>query len=203
MARKPEVFVRELSLEEGQRLARTTRTFKNAVRLRRATIVMASTQGQSVPDIAVMFATTQGYVRQVVHVFNERGFAALDPVPGPEALERVLDFLRQLRRRYAGKLYVICDNFSPHKKNEVLIWCAEHDVELVFAPSNASWLNWIESEFAAVRYFTLDGSDYPDRATQEASVGGYLRWKNRHALPKTNFAIGSKVRRPDYLPIAA
>ena len=54
-----------------------------------------------------------------------------------------------------------------------------------------------------MRYFPLDGSDYPDRAPQEASVGGYLRWKNRHALPKTNFAIGSKVRRPDYLPIAA
>jgi hypothetical protein len=29
----------------------------------------------------------------------------------------------------------------------------------VFTPSNASWLNWIECEFTALRYFTLDGSD--------------------------------------------
>lgn len=362
MARKPEVFVRELSDQEGQRLARTTRTSKNAVRLRRATIVMASAQGQSVPDIAVMFATTEGYVRRVIHDFNDRGFAALDPkvssgrpkrideatreqicrvgrchpqslgLPftcwsltklvehliatrvvdavstetvrqilkdggiswqatktwkgskdpdfkekkarvlalyddppadahvvcvdefGPLNLQprpgrgwfptrrpsrlratyhryggvrhmfgaldlatgkmiyrfrdrkrwsEFLDFLRQLRRRCAGRLYVICDNFSPHKKHEVLTWCAANDVELVFTPSNASWLNWIESEFAAMRYFTLDGSDYPNHATQEAAIGGYLRWKNKQALPKTNFAIGSKIRRPDYLPIAS
>lgn len=74
MARKPEVFVRELSAAEGQRLQRTTRTSKDPVRLRRATIVMASAQGRSVPDIAAMFATTQGYVRRVVHEFNEHGF---------------------------------------------------------------------------------------------------------------------------------
>jgi DDE superfamily endonuclease len=52
----------------------------------------------------------------------------------------------------------VCDNFSPHQKSQVNDWCADHDVELVFTPSNASWLNWIESEFTALRYFTLDGS---------------------------------------------
>jgi hypothetical protein len=39
----------------------------------------------------------------------------------------------------------------------------------VFTPSNAFWLNWIESEFTALRYFVLDGSDYP--AAQEAAIG--------------------------------
>lgn len=362
MARKPEVFVRELSVQEGQRLQRVTRRSTDPVRLRRATIVMASAQGQSVPDIAVMFATTQGYVRKVVHAFNEQGFAALDPKwssgqpkridagtrericqvarcnpqdlglaftcwslsklaehliaqkvvtaisretvrqilraggirwratktwkgstdpdfiakktrvldlydhppadghvvcvdefgplnlqprPGrgwfpecrPSRLratyrrtggvrhmfgaldlgtgkmfyrfrdrkrwQEFLDFLRQLRRRMTGKLYVVCDNFSPHKKTEVITWCDANDVELVFTPSNASWLNWIESEFAAVRYFTLNGSDYRDHATQEAAIGGYLRWRNKSALPKTNFAITSKIRHHDYLPIAS
>jgi hypothetical protein len=76
--------------------------------------------------------------------------------------QEFLGFLRQLRSRFStGRLYVVCDNFSPHKKREVADWCADHDVELVFTPSNASWLNWIESEFTALRYFTLDGSDYP------------------------------------------
>ena len=28
-------------------------------------------------------------------------------------------------------------------KTEVRDWCTDHDVELVFTPSNASWLNWI------------------------------------------------------------
>jgi hypothetical protein len=27
---------------------------------------------------------------------------------------------------------VVCDNFSPHKKQQAIDWCADHDVELVF-----------------------------------------------------------------------
>jgi len=71
-----------------------------------------------------------------------------------------LDFLRQIRHRFpTGRLYVVLDNFSPHKKAEVRDWCAAN--ELVFRPPNALWLNWIECEFTALRYFALDGSDYP------------------------------------------
>jgi hypothetical protein len=54
-----------------------------------------------------------------------------------------------------------------------------------------------ECEFTALRYFTLDGSDYPSHTAQEAAVASYLRWRNRH------FAIDSKIRRPDYLPNVA
>lgn len=98
---------------------------------------------------------------------------------------------------------MVCDNFSPHKKREVTDWCGANNVELVFTPTNASWLNWIESEFAAVRYFTLNGSDHPDHATQEHTISRYIRWHNTSARPKRNFAIGSKIRTPDYLPKAA
>jgi len=112
--------------------------------------------------------------------------------------------LKQLRSRFpVGRLYVVCDNFSPHKKSQVSDWCAAHDVELVFTPSNASWLNWIESEFTALRYFTLDGSDYPSYTAQETAIAGYIRWTNRRAKPKRRFAVDSKIRRPDYLPNVA
>jgi transposase len=115
-----------------------------------------------------------------------------------------LDFLRQLRSRLpAGKLYVICDNYGPHAKAEVTTWAADHDIELLYTPTNASWLNWIECEFAALRYFTLDGSDYPSHAAQEAAIAGYIRWHNKRSQPKRHFAIGSKIRRPDYLPNVA
>ena len=118
--------------------------------------------------------------------------------------QEFLGFLRQLRTRFStGRLLVVCDNFSPHHKQQVRDWCAEHDVELVFTPSNASWLNWIECEFTALRYFTLDGSDYPSHAAQEAAITGYIRWANRRARPKQGFAVGSKIRRPDYLPNVA
>jgi transposase len=362
MARQPEVFVRALEPAEAQRLVKITRTARDRVRLRRAGIVLASVQGRSASEAAGMFAATPRYAREVIHAFNEHGFAALDPKwsggrprrIGPAVRETVcrvaktppqelgvpfttwslsklveylaghksirlstesvrqilrdagvswqatktwkasrdpdfaakmarvldlydhppadgrvicvdefgplnlqprpgrgwfptgrprrqratfnrtggvrhmfaaldlatgqlfyrfrdrkrwqefLDFLRQLRVRFpAGKLYVVCDNFSPHKKIEVTDWCRVNGVELVFTPSNASWLNWIECEFTALRYFTLDGSDYPSHTAQEAAIAGYVRWHNNHAQPKRRFAINSKIRRPDYLPNVA
>ncbi len=57
----------------------------------------------------------------------------------------------------------------------------------------------VECEFTALRYFTLDGSDYPSHTAQEAAIAGYVRWANKHARPKRQFAVGSKIRRPDYL----
>jgi transposase len=105
-----------------------------------------------------------------------------------------------LRRRFpVGKLYLICDNFGPHGKTEVVDWCTSHGIELVYTPTNASWLNWIESEFTALDYFTLDGSDYPSHAAQQAAIARYIRWRNQRCQPKRHFAIDSKIRRPDYL----
>jgi hypothetical protein len=73
----------------------------------------------------------------------------------------------------------------------------------VHPEQRASWLNWIVCEFTALRYFTLDGSDYPSNAAQEAAIARYVRWANRRARPKQQFAVGSKIRRPDYLPNVA
>ncbi|WP_243709549.1 hypothetical protein [Micromonospora sp. 15K316] len=35
----------------------------------------------------------------------------------------------------------MCDNFSPHKHPEVHAWCATNQIDLVFLPTYASWLN--------------------------------------------------------------
>jgi len=42
-------------------------------------IIMASSSGTPVPAIARLVAADEDTVRDVVHVFNERGLAALDP----------------------------------------------------------------------------------------------------------------------------
>jgi hypothetical protein len=140
-------------------------------------------------------------------------FAALDLAcgqlfyrfhPDRKRWAEFLGFPRQLRSRFpSGPLFVVCDNFSPHLTHEVADWCADNDVELVFTPSNASWLNWIECEFTAPRYFTLDGSDYPSHTGQEAAIAGYVRGSNKRARPKGHFAVGSKIRKADYLPNVA
>src|SRR3954451_23357148 len=79
MARQAEVFVRELDPAEAQRLVKIARTARDRVRLRRAGIVLASMQGRSAGEAAAMFAATATYAREVIHAFNEKGFAALDP----------------------------------------------------------------------------------------------------------------------------
>ncbi|MFI5615760.1 helix-turn-helix domain-containing protein [Amycolatopsis sp. NPDC051903] len=79
MARTPGVFARSLEPEEAQRLVKITRSTRDRVRLRRSGIVLASVQGRSAREIAAMFASTEGYVREVIHAFNDSGFAALSP----------------------------------------------------------------------------------------------------------------------------
>ncbi len=79
-------------------------------------------------------------------------------------------------------------NFSPHKHAEVTGWAAVHDVDLVFLPIYASWLNWIESEFAALRYIALNGTDHRTHAEQGNAITDYLRWYNARARPKRDFA---------------
>jgi transposase len=355
MARWPEVFVRPLSMEEGRKIQRITRTARDPVRLRRAIVVMMSAQGQSVPDITSLMQVSADYVRDVIHAFNERGFDALDPkwsggrppvisktmrericliartVPADwgicgrstwslatlaahlvarkvvasisrEHLRRILraagvswqttttwkastdpdfivkmtrilalydyppqdgrvicvdefgplnlqprtgkcwrpvrsparlratynrnggvmhmlaaldlatgqmfyrirhrkrwreflNFLKSLRDRWPDdRLYVVLDNFSPHKHPQVRAWAAVNQVELVFLPTYTSWLNWIESEFAALRYFALNGTDHRTHAEQNAAIAGYIRWRNQRCGPKTGFATDSPIR---------
>jgi hypothetical protein len=79
VARRPSVFVRPLSMDEGRKLQRITRTAKDPVRMRRAIVVLMSGQGQTVRDITSLLQVSEDYVRDVIHAFNERGFDALDP----------------------------------------------------------------------------------------------------------------------------
>ncbi|GGT46764.1 hypothetical protein GCM10010176_107110 [Nonomuraea spiralis] len=103
-----------------------------------------------------------------------------------------LAFLETLRARWPGeKLYVIADNYSPHKHPQVRSWAGANDVELVFLTTYGSWLNWIESEFAALRYYALNGTDHRSHDEQNAAIGAYVRWRNARAQPKTNFAASS------------
>jgi transposase len=73
MGRPPEVFVRPVTMTEGQRLQRIGRTARDPVKLRRAIVVLMSAQGQSVPDIAHLLDCSQEYVRGVIHAFNDIG----------------------------------------------------------------------------------------------------------------------------------
>ncbi|WP_431603362.1 transposase [Alicyclobacillus mali (ex Roth et al. 2021)] len=49
----------------------------------------------------------------------------------------ILRFLKVLRRRYhrSERLYIVLDNFWPHKHERVRNWAAENNVEFVYTPN--------------------------------------------------------------------
>jgi transposase len=75
-----QVRARRLTDQEGQRLQQIVRRGTHeSIRYRRALIIMASASGTTVPAIARLVAADEDTVRNVIHAFNAKGLAALDP----------------------------------------------------------------------------------------------------------------------------
>jgi transposase len=100
---------------------------------------------------------------------------------------RFLEFCRYLRSLYppSVRIAIICDNYSPHlttrKDARVGTWANAANVEIAYTPTNASWLNRIEAQFTALRYFALDGTDHPSHKEQASMIRRYIIWRNNHA----------------------
>lgn len=98
-----------------------------------------------------------------------------------------LTFVRYLRSLHPVevRIAIVLDNFSPHlaTKNDqrVAEWAAANNVELAYTPTYSSWLNRIEAQFQALRYFTLDGTDHGSHREQASMIRRYIHWRNRHA----------------------
>jgi transposase len=93
-----------------------------------------------------------------------------------------LEFCRYVRSLYPAeiRLHFILDNFSPHLGEQVRAWATANNVELAYTPFYGSWLNRIEAQFKALRYFCLNGTDHPDHATQARLIRRYIAWRNRN-----------------------
>jgi transposase len=100
---------------------------------------------------------------------------------------RFLEFCRYLRTLYPPdvQIAIVCDNFSPHlttrKDKRVGQWAAANNVEIAYTPTNASWMNRIEAQFTALRYFALDGTDHTTHQEQASMIRRYIIWRNNHA----------------------
>jgi transposase len=95
-----------------------------------------------------------------------------------------MQFLRYLRSLYPTRvrIAIVLDNFSPHVAEKIRRWADTNNVELAFVPFYASWLNRIEAQFQALRYFALDGTDHASHEEQARMIRRYIAWRNRHAL---------------------
>jgi transposase len=98
---------------------------------------------------------------------------------------RFLEFCRYLRSLCppATRIAIIC--YSPHlttaRDTRVGDWAAASNVEIAYTPTNSSWLNRIEAQFTALRYFALDGTDHATHKEQGSMIRRYIIWRNTHA----------------------
>ena len=111
-----------------------------------------------------------------------------------------LAFCRYLRSLHPPevRIAIVLDNFSPHRSTKtdtrVAEWAAANNVELAYVPYYGSWLNRIEAQFTALRYFALDGTDHPGHKQQASMIRRYLIWRNTH---HTDPVLRKVVRRAE------
>ena len=116
--------------QEGRRLLQIVRRGKHgSVRVRRAMIIMAPASGTLAPAIARLAAADEDTVRDVIHTFNAKGLAALDPrwagaaAAAPSRArhlvpaDHTLAALKSIRaaRPDGYRLFVIMDNLAANK----------------------------------------------------------------------------------------
>ena len=221
MARQPEVFVRELDPAEAQRLVKITRTARDRVRLRRAGIVLASVQGRSPAEAAAMFAATAQYAREVIHAFNEQGFAALDPKWSGGRPRKFGSVAREIVCRVAKtapqqlglpfttwSLTKLVEHLAQHR----IVVSAETVPSTTGAPTTtSSWCSPRARVLAELDRVRVHRAALLHPRRQRLPLPRRPGGRDRRLRPlgqpprqtQTSFAVGSKIRRPDYLPNVA
>lgn len=79
-ARRPGTFVHELSTDKGRKLQRITRNAKDSVKLRRAIVVLMSSQGQAVRDLTSLMQGRRELRAGRDPRIQRIGLVALDPI---------------------------------------------------------------------------------------------------------------------------
>jgi transposase len=138
------------------------------------------------PRMRAAYHRTQGvrHLPAACELGEDRMFGHVRP---RKTRARFLEFCRCLRSLYppSTRIAITCDSYSPHlttaKDGRVGARAAASNVEIAYTPTNASWLNRIEAQFTALRYFALDGTDHASHKEQASMIRRYIIWRNSHA----------------------
>lgn len=125
------------------------------------------------------FHRTQG-VRHLFAAFDLKANKLYGHVKSRKHCGEFLAFLRYVRSLHPAtvRIAVVLDNFAPHLTTKldqrVGEYAAANNIELAYVPTNASWLNRIEPQFTALRYFALDGTDHQSHTEQGQMIRRYI-----------------------------
>jgi transposase len=91
-----------------------------------------------------------------------------------------LAFLKWVRSRYPSqqRLHIVTDNYPTHVGAAIASWAMALNVQFYFTPTNASWLNRIESHFTALKQFAMKPSDFRRYEDLQHAIESYLAWHN-------------------------
>jgi transposase len=145
------------------------------------------------PDLVPATYTRDQGIRHLIAFLDLTSNKIYGHIKKRKRWNELLHLLKYMRSLYEEKLYVILDNFSPHLKSEVISWCKENDIQLVFLPTNASWLNRIECHFTALRKFALRNSNYKNHEELASAIRRYIIWRNKNHKNKILRGIENKV----------
>ena len=138
------------------------------------------------PRMRATYHRTEG-VRHLLAAYELGEDKLFGHVKPRKTRTRFLEFCRYLRTLYPAqvRIAIVCDNYSRHlstrKDTRVGDWAKASNVEFAYTPTNSSWLNRIEAQFTALRYFALDGTDHASHAEQARMIRRYIIWRNNHA----------------------
>jgi len=98
-----------------------------------------------------------------------------------KTVDDLLAVFAKLRSCYpiAVRVYVVMDNLNTHKHARLRAFMAAHNIEPVYTPTYASWLNAIESHFTPLKKFAIAGTDDPSHVYRRWRIARYLTWRNR------------------------
>jgi hypothetical protein len=97
------------------------------------------------------------------------------------------------RRRGSPRLRQLSPHLSTAKDGRAGDWAAGNNVEIAYTPTNSSWLNRIEAQFAALRYFALDGTDHASHRQQASMIRRCIIWRNNHAYDERLRSVIAKA----------
>ncbi|GAA4078859.1 IS630 family transposase [Actinomadura miaoliensis] len=126
---------RRLTEDEGRRLEQIVRRGKHdSLRVRRAMIIMASASGSLAPAIARLVAADPDTVREVIHAFNERGLACLDPNRAGGRPRRINDddiaFIIKTATTRPAELGRPFTRWSLRKLADHLVTCSDRKIQI-------------------------------------------------------------------------